>query len=107
MNQDFDTAFATFLQGVKHRASKDPTVRFETDVGPRYIRVVRVEPDSYRGERRTMHCFVDRNNGEVLKGSWKSPRHTQQSRGNIFDANNGLGSMSEYGPAYLPAHMQR
>jgi len=94
---NFDIAFATFFRGIEQLASNDPeTVRFEMDVGPRYIRIARVYKDY-----RTLHCFVDRTNGEVLRGSWKQPRHTQKSRGNIFDANNGLGSMGKYGAAYL------
>src|SRR6516165_1545935 len=99
---NFDIAFATFFRGIEQLASNDPeTVRFEMDVGPRYIRIARVYKDY-----RTLHCFVDRTNGEVLRGSWKQPRHTQKSRGNIFDANNGLGSMGKYGAAYCakPSH---
>ena len=67
---------------------------FETNNGRRYIRVARV------GVQTSVHCFVDRTNGDVLKAAgWKAPaKHT---RGNIFDNRNGLGSMGEYGPAYL------
>jgi hypothetical protein len=102
MIQDFDAAFAAFLQGVRS-TNNDPTIRFATDVGPRYIRVVCVRPPDWEGdhEHRSVHCFVDRTNGEVLRGGWKQPRQTKQSRGNIFDVNNGLGSMAKYGPAYL------
>src|SRR5262245_59899944 len=103
MTQNFDTAFATFLQGVKQIAANyDPTTRIEADVGPRYIRVVRVEPPNWDGdhEHRTLHCFVDRSNGQVLRGSWKQPRFTKQSRGNIFDANSGLGSMKRHSADY-------
>src|SRR5262245_20114447 len=103
MTQDFDTAFAAFLKGVKCIANNDPdTIRIEIDVGPRFIRVVRVYSYSEEEqEHRTLHCFVDRTNGEVLRGGWKQPRQTKKSRGNIFDANNGLGSMRKYGAAYL------
>jgi hypothetical protein len=97
----FDIAFATFFRGIEQLASNDPeTVRFEMDVGPRYIRVVRVYNYGDH-DHRTLHCFVDRTNGEILRGGWKQPRHTQKSRGNIFDANNGLGSMGKHGAAYL------
>ena|SRR6516164_8069146 len=93
----FDIAFATFFQGLEQLASNDPeTVRLEMDVGPRYIRVVRVYND-----RRSLHCFVDRTNGEILRGGWKQPRHTRRSRGNIFNADNGLGAIGKYGAAYL------
>lgn len=47
-----------------------------------------------------VHCFVDMTTGDVLKpASWKTP--AKHARGNIFDAQNGLGSMGEHGPAYL------
>jgi len=98
MTQDFDAAFATFLEGVKRTTGDDPeTKRIETDVGPRYIRVVRVTVDAFEHVNRTLQCFVDRANGEVLSGSWKAPRKTKKSRGNIFDANNGLGRMKGVG----------
>ena len=51
----------------------------------------------------SVHCFVDKTNGDVLKAAgWKAP--AKHARGNIFDSNNGLGSMTEYGPAYLRGH---
>ena len=97
----FDIAYASFFRGIEQLASNDPeTVRLEMDVGPRYIRIARVY-NYGNGEHRTLHCFVDRTNGEILRGGWKQPRHTQKSRGNIFDANNGLGSMGKHGAAYL------
>jgi hypothetical protein len=86
--QDFDAAFAAFMDGARRRVRPE-VVRLETDIGPRYIRVVCVE--HCNGEdRRTLYRFVDRTTGEVLVGSWKQPRHTKQQRWNIFDANNGL-----------------
>ena len=99
----FDIAFATFFRGIEQLASNDPeTVRFEMDVGPRYIRVVRVyNYGNGDQDHRTLHCFVDRTNGEILRGGWKQPRHTQKSRGNIFNADNGLGAIGKYGAAYL------
>jgi hypothetical protein len=93
VTQDFDTAFAAFMQGVKRITSNDPAIRrVESDIGARYIRVVQVRSDYGEGDRRWPYCFVDRANGEVLSGSWKAPRKTKKSRGNIFDASNGLGS---------------
>ena len=69
---------------------------FSFTMGRRYIRVVRA---GYGGDR-SVHCFVDRKNGDVLKAaSWKAP--AKHARGNIFDKHNGLGSMGHYGPAYL------
>jgi len=93
-----DTRFVTFMVGVV-RIYTDYMIKnfpnqieaFSTKVGRRYIRV-------FRGN--SVHAFVDMTNGDVLKpASWKAP--AKHARGNIFDENNGLGSMGELGPAYL------
>lgn len=69
-----------------------PTLR--ADFGTRYIRIMRVDSSE------AAHAFIDRTNGDVLKpATWKAP--AKHARGNIFDAKNGLGSMGQYGPAYL------
>jgi hypothetical protein len=48
----------------------------------------------------SVHAFVCKNTGDVLKPeSWSKP--ATHARGNIFDANHGLGQMGVYGPAYL------
>ena len=45
-------------------------------------------------------AFVDTTNGNVLKpASWRAP--AKHSRGNIFDAHNGLKYVTHFGPAYL------
>jgi hypothetical protein len=57
----------------------------------KYIKVIR---------GGSVHCFVNKENGDVLKAAgWKAP--AKHARGNIFDDNNGLGSMNPYGPQYL------
>ena len=91
--------FTEFLRGCEkiHLAyfkrmdySQDPD-EFSFTQGRRYIKVIR---------GGSVHCFVDRTNGDVLKAaSWKAP--AKHSRGNVFDGNIGLGSMNEFGPAYL------
>ncbi len=49
---------------------------------------------------RSCFCFVDKATGNVLKSDgWTRP--AKHARGNIFDAQNGLGSIGPYGPAYL------
>lgn len=69
----------------------NPRDSFSAHQGARYIRIMR---------GGSVHAFVDRTNGDVLKpASWKAP--AKHARGNIFDNNNGLGSMLWTGPAYL------
>jgi len=96
---DFDARFALFFDGCKQIYNKYmDTVfpgmekdKFSYKNNRKYIRVMR---------GGSVHCFVDKTNGNVLKAaSWSAP--AKHARGNIFDANNGLGSMGEYGPAYL------
>lgn len=73
----------------------NPVEHLEAAVGVRYVKVLRVGICS-----AAVHCFIDRRNGDVLKpASAKAP--AKHARGNIFDAQNGLGSMGPWGPAYL------
>ena len=64
---------------------------FAHNNGQRYIRVTR---------GGSAHAFIDRVNGDVLKpATFRAP--AKHARGNLFDSQNGLGMMGEYGPAYL------
>ncbi len=68
-----------------------PLPTFKVIVGTRFLRVMR---------DNSAHAFIDRTNGDVLKpASWKAP--AKHARGNIFNPDNGLSCMGEYGPAYL------
>ncbi len=69
------------------------TVRFE--LGPRYIRIYKEET----GARRSVYCFIDRTNGDILKGSWKAPVKNGV-RGNIF-ASDWKDKIDWHGPKYL------
>ncbi len=101
--QDFDTALNTFLDGIRAKLnahfaryflnSTPPVI--ETSKGRRYVRVIKND-----GVSRSVHCFVDMTNGDILKADgWKSP--AKHARGNIFNDNNGLDGMSVWGAAYL------
>lgn len=101
--QDFDTALNTFLDGIraklaahfaKHFPSSTPPM-IEISKGRRYIRVIKNDVVS-----RSVHCFVDTTNGDVLKADgWKTP--AKHARGNIFNDNNGLDGVSVWGATYL------
>jgi len=76
--------------------------RFEVQQGPRYLRIAKQEFARATGEKvsGSVHCFLDRGNGDVLKAAgWKAP--AKHARGNLGDAHAGLGSMGVNGPAYL------
>ena len=103
--QDFDAKLATFVEGCqritdeyRERMGFGDNLRSVISIDPngrRYKRIVRADAGS-----RSVHCFVDTTNGNVLKAAgWKAP--AKHARGNIFDDQNGLGMMGEYGPAYL------
>lgn len=65
--------------------------------GNRYIKIVR---KSDHVEGRSVYCFIDKSNGDVLKAAtWKAP--AKHSRGNLYDDKNGVGSMGPHGAAYL------
>ena len=92
-------AVETFFQGcVKiytDRMNKDyPNLaldEFRMTSGSRYIKIIR---------GGSVHCFIDRTNGDVLKAaSWSAP--AKHARGNIWKDDNGLGCMGEYGASYL------
>ena len=68
------------------------------DVGRKYARVVKV--DQLNGSR-SVHTFVDLDNGNILKsGGWSAPQKNGV-RGNIFDADLGESVVNEHGANYL------
>lgn len=99
---EFNTRLLTFINGcediVKAWFEKNnytmPVPTFTFERGQRYIRIVRNDCG------RSVHCFIDTTNGDVLKAAgWKAP--AKHARGNIFNQDNGLGCMGPYGAAYL------
>jgi hypothetical protein len=101
----FEAALASFVKGcddilAAHHAAQGYKFHrgvFETERGPKNVRVVL--HDGGNGSRR-VHCFVEIATGNVLKADgWKKP--AKHARGNIFDANNGLGGMGPHGALYL------
>ena len=59
-------------------------MKFEIREGKKYYKIVQVEFDTFQGRNeyrdRSVHSFVDKNNGNVYKpASWKAP-HTKHVR---------------------------
>jgi len=49
---------------------KDQKRDYSTSVGPKYIKIWDME----RGQKRSIHAFIDKNTGDVFKpASWNSP----------------------------------
>ena len=68
------------------------------DVGSKYARVVKV--DQLNGSR-SVHTFVNLDNGDILKsGGWKAPA-PNGVRGNIFETDLGADRVNEHGAIYL------
>ena len=68
------------------------------DIGRKYARVVKV--DQLNGSR-SVHTFVNLDNGDILKsGGWKAPA-PNGVRGNIFDTDVGESVVNEHGANYL------
>ena len=68
------------------------------DVGRKYARVVK--NDQLNGSR-SVHTFVNMDNGDILKsGGWKAPA-PNGVRGNIFDTDLGESVVNEMGANYL------
>lgn len=100
----FPQKLATFVEGVQAMVSKHyaaeltnltPPV-FTVTEGRRYLRVVRTETF---GASRSVFCFVDKTNGDILKAAtWKAP--AKHARGNVFDEN-PLDAVTRCGAKYL------
>ena len=101
---DFETKLASFVEGVNElyneymdaRFPNNPRETIEIGGGRKYIKLVKVS----EGRVRSVYCFVDSTNGDVLKAaSFKAP--AKHARGNIFNDDNGLGGVGPYGANYL------
>lgn len=69
---------------------------FEVHPGKRYMKIVTCS----EGQGRSVHTFVDRTNGNVLKAAgWAAP--AKHARGSIFSDKNGMEACSVYGGNYL------
>ena len=76
--------------------SDPPKIR--ADLGSKYAKVIKV--DQLNGSR-SVHTFVNMDNGDILKsGSWKAPA-PNGVRGNIFDTDLGESVVNEFGANYL------
>lgn len=118
----FDERLASWLEGAQKKINDHwtrsnfthglaPVLKMRR--GTRFVIVTRHDRDKDGNEVPTSasaHAFIDitggniegkdHKMGDVLKpASWKKP--AKHARGNIFDADNGLNCMGEYGPAYL------
>jgi hypothetical protein len=92
-----------FRNGVENMMVEYYTKHFPTlpmpavsiDWGKRYARIVKDD-----GNQRSVHCFVDLTNGDVLKAAgWKAP--AKHARGSVLAEDYGISAVSVYGAHYL------
>ena len=65
--------------------------------GKKYARIIKV--DDLNGSR-SVHTFVNMENGDILKGGWNAPVKNGV-RGNIFADDLGADRVNEHGANYL------
>lgn len=69
-------------------------VTLSVEEGRRYAKIVRTD------NGRSVHCFVDLTNGDILKAAgWKAP--AKHARGSILDPATYAAAVGPYGAAYL------
>ena len=68
------------------------------DIGRKYARVVK--NDQLNGSR-SVHTFVNLDNGDILKSGWWSAPQVNGVRGNIFDTDYGASVVNEHGANYI------
>lgn len=89
--EGFDAALVAFCAKAQQMAGDRYVLSVEC--GTRYVRVVKTIAGT---SQRSVYCFVDRTNGDVLKAaSWKAP--AKHARGNIFRE----AHITPYGAAYM------
>lgn len=105
-DSDFDIHLSSFVKGCQeivdhHFEENYPTLtspELEFTTGQRYVKIAKHDRGIMSGT--SVFAFIDQTNGDILKpAGWKAP--AKHARGNIFDADNGLGKMTPYGPPYL------
>lgn len=103
--QDFDKALKAFLTGAQDKINADYKMNFPnlkpsqliTKAGKKYVKVI---SKARSGSGTSAWAFIDKTTGDILKpATWKAP--AKHARGNIFSQDNGVNSVSPYGPGYL------
>lgn len=93
---------------VRDKVNKDTSIfdnfRYNVDysLGKKYAKVFTMYQD---GSSKSLHSFVDMENGDIVKGSWKAPIRDKSGklavRGNIWADDLGESNITMYGPKYL------
>lgn len=71
--------------------------------GKRYIKIATLSDTKEYGPYRSVYCFIDASNGDLLKSaSWSAP--AKHARGTIHTPTSGVEFLGPYGAKYLNGH---
>lgn len=101
----FANALRNFLLGaqkIKDRYLKQNDFKWTGTLsvgkeGPKFLQVI-VDNQT----QKSSYCWIDKTNGNVLKGSWKAPE-PKNPRSNIYDDDYGVSGVDWHGAKYLAA----
>jgi len=103
--ENFDQAMKVFLKGAQDIIDKDYKLNYPnlkpnilvTTSGKKYVKIISKAQSGYG---TSAWAFIDKATGDILKpATWKAP--AKHARGNIYDQDNGVRSVTAYGPGYL------
>jgi len=86
-----------YFKAMNFTFSDPPTIVCE--MKQKYAKIIKV--DGLNGSQ-SVHSFVDLNNGDIIKGTWKAPIRTKKGlavRGTIYGPPSQY--VNEHGPYYL------
>ena len=105
--EEIEFGFNKFVEGLQemtaeHYATQFPSLKpneVRVDAGRVYWKIVKHTPGDEYGN--SVHCFVRKADGAILKAaSWKAPA-LNQPRGFVTDSDHGLHCANVYGVTYL------
>jgi len=101
--ENFEVCLALFLSMAQDKidiymATSFPSLEVPQLVLDRNRKYIRVVKD--RHGDKSVYCFINTENGDILKGSWKAPVKNGV-RGSIFSGDHGADRVTHHGCAYL------
>jgi hypothetical protein len=103
--ENFEICLALFLSAAQDKINVYFVTNFAGLAAPTLVldrnrKYVRVVKEDAIGSGRSVYCFINTENGDILKGSWKAPVK-KGVRGNIFSGDHGVDRVNHHGCIYL------
>jgi hypothetical protein len=108
--KDFDTALADFMEYldtiyILARSTKYSYTKSYIAGGRKYVKIATASYNAKTGEKErggSVHCFVEKETGDIYKpASWKAPEKNF-TRGNIYDLADASRWVKAYGVRTAP-----